>query len=273
MRVWLWLCLMLMLGPVSGRTYAQEGASLNEVEALAAQGRIMEARETLETWWTTRFSTASRIDRQRGIWLRGKLTVDPSIAEMDYRRLILEFPGGPYSDDALVRLGLSAEVRGDLREAEGFFQDLIRSYPTSPRVPEAEDWVRSHEDAIAALPAAGSVQETDRGEAGSETMAGGSEEGRFCIQLGAFGSLDRARGLAVSLSSAGYEPRIVRTPGSGLARVRLGRFSNREGAEGLARELEEKGYTAILATDAHEEEKVGGYLRSDTRFPPGDEVY
>jgi len=241
--------LTLGLSPVS----AQEGPSLNEVEGLMAQGRIMEARETLENWWTGRLSRASRTDRQRGIWLRGKLTVDPSLAELDFRRLVLEFPGGPYSDDALFRLGLSAELRGDLRGAQASFENLIRDYPSSPRVGEAELWVRTHAREMAALPR---VQPRRDSEPAAEAVAR-NEGGDFSVQIGAFRSLDRARALADQLRGAGYEPRVVRTTGNDLARVRIGRFTSRVGAESLSRDLEGRGFPVTLVTDAGSEERVG----------------
>jgi len=204
---------------------AQEGASLTEVEALLAQGSIMEARATLESWWTARFSNSSRIDRQRGIWLRGKLTVDPSMAELDFRRLVLEFPGGPYSDDALFRLGLSADFRGDLRAAEGSFESLIRDYPSSPRVSEAETWVRAHAQAIARLAQLPDTPVSDSPSLDTAAVTGPQNEaGNFSVQIGAFRSLDRALSLARQLRVAGFLPRVVRTPGNDLARVRVGRF-------------------------------------------------
>lgn len=245
--------LALGVSPVS----TQEGSSLTEVEALMTRGHIMEARETLENWWTTRFSLASRTDRQRGIWLRGKLTVDPSMAELDYRRLVLEFPGGPYSDDALFRLGLSAEIRGDLREAQAFFGRLIRDYPSSPRVPEAERWVRIHSRQVAALPPTPPPSVSAPEAEAEGEGAGAGTAGDFCIQLGAFRSLERARSLADQLREGGYQPRLVRTPGNDLARVRMGRFPSREPAEALARELEIRGYEVTLIVDAGSEEKVG----------------
>jgi len=238
---------------------AQEGASLAEVESLAAQGRIMEARETLETWWTGRFSAASRADRERGIWLRGKLTVDPSMAEMDYRRLVLEFPGGPYTDDALFRLGLAAELRGDLREASSSFESLLRDYPASPRVPEARAWLRAHAGSLEALPSAPSDPTAAGGGAGGQARP----EGEFAVQLGAFRSLDGAGSLVERLREAGHDARLVRTPGNDLAKVRVGRFSSREAAEALARELRAQGFEVTLVMDAGSEERVGRSL-----FPP-----
>ncbi|MFH1766275.1 MAG: SPOR domain-containing protein [Gemmatimonadota bacterium] len=251
MRILALACTLFVLG-LSPAT-AQEGPSLNEVEALMAQGRIMEAREILENWWTTRLSLASRTDRQRGIWLRGKLTVDPALAELDFRRLVLEFPGGPFSDDALVRLGLSAELRGDLREAQAAFQSLARDYPSSPRVPEAELWVRTHAGEIAALPPGPPPPASEP----TEEALVQEVAGNFSVQLGAFRSLDGARSLADQLRVAGYQPRLVRTPGNDLARVRIGRFASRERAEALAGDLEGRGFAVTLVTDAGSEERIG----------------
>ena len=187
------LALVLLLsGPGPGWT--QEGASLGEVEALLARGRIMEARGTLETWWTTWFSAASRTDRQRGIWLRGKLTVDPALAELDFRRLAMEFPGGAYTDDALFRLGLSADLRGDLREAQASFEQLVDDYPASPRVPEARRWISLHSRQVIALAEERSPPPSQQAERARPQVG----EGSFAVQVGAFRSLERARPLSAT---------------------------------------------------------------------------
>ncbi len=245
--------LLLLFTSVPRPGSGQEGASLGEVEALMARGRIVDARGALEAWWTTRFSDASRADQQRGIWLRGKLTVDPSMADLDFLRLAQEFPGGPYSDDALFRLGLSADFRGEAREAQAFFQELVRDYPSSPRVPEAQRWLTLHQGEVDRS----SPRRIPLARERAEPPAPSPGDGEFSVQLGAFRSLDRARTLADALTQAGYEARLVRTPGNDLARVRVGRFPSRAGAEGLARELEGKGYEVTLATDANHEERVG----------------
>lgn len=269
--------LLMALAPVVlgfGICHGQEGASLVEVEGLMAQGRIMEARGALETWWTSRFSMASRADRQRGIWLRGKLTVDPSMAELDFKRLALEFPGGPYSDDALCRLALSADLRRDLREAQGFFENLIRDYPSSPRIQEARRWISEHAAEIAALPeepSPDSLPTKPVGEAHGDTQASGvASGGPFSVQLGAFRSLERALSLAERLKEIGYRPRVVRTPGNDLARVRIGAFDARGGAEALARELEQRGFDVTLVTNTGSEERVGKLPGSESWRVPAE---
>jgi len=222
-----------------------------------AQGRILQARQTLEAWWNRAGVQASRVEWQRSIWLRGKLTVDPSMAELDYRRLVLEFPGGPFSDDALSRLALAAEESGRLREADSHLKKLIQDYPSSSLRPDALRWVREHAEDVAALPEEDLPTQEPSPEPREEEGLGD-----FAVQLGAFRSLDRARALAAQAEEAGYRPRLVRTPGNDLARVRVGRFLSREEVDALARTLNQRGFELTIATDAGREERIG--LRPET---------
>jgi len=235
-----------------GKALAQGGASLDQVEALMAEGRILQARQTLEAWWNRAGVQASRLEWQRSIWLRGKLTVDPSMAELDFRRLVLEFPGGPFSDDALVRLALAAEEDGRLREADSHLKKLIRDYPSSPLRPDALRWVGEHGGEVAAL-----SQEETPAQVSPPEPREVEGIGDFAVQLGAFRSLDRARALAAQVAEAGFRPRLVRTPGNGLARVRVGRYLSREEVDSLARTLRQLGFDLTIATDAGTEEGIG----------------
>lgn len=268
---------LLPVVALAKRVEAQTGPtppSLDLVDSLTAQGRIMAARDVLEEWLELRSASASRLDVQRSIWLRGRLTVDPSMAEADFRSLVLEYPGGPYSDDALWRLGLSAAARGDFPEAADRFSDLCRDYPSSPDVPGAEAWLAEHGTNTGSpagpLPAAGNAagngaRSGSPGAANSappnrEPPPGVSPEGSagsFSVQLGAFRNLELARGLASELSALGYEVRLVQTPGDDLSRVRIGRFPLRNEAEARARDLREKGFEATIVSDAGNEKEIG----------------
>jgi hypothetical protein len=87
--------------------------SLDVVDSLALAGRADEARTTLESWWQSERAGSSRRDRQRGLWLRALLTVDPRMAGLDFQRLVLEYPGGSHSDEAMLRLGLISAADED----------------------------------------------------------------------------------------------------------------------------------------------------------------
>jgi hypothetical protein len=261
---WIFLAAAVASCLAPGVLAAQGAGPLDQVESLMAEGRIMEAREVLEVWLDSRLVSAGREDRQRGIWLRGRLTVDPSMAEVDFRRLVLEYPGGPYSADALLRLSLLAELRGDMGEALALLERLLRDYPLSPLVEDAALWQR----ALSGDPAMGVrlAPRVDEGpplpvdpltEAAPVPLNPAEASWSFAVQLGAFSSIERARALADRLRHGGYQPRIVGIPGDELVRVRVGRFPLREEAEALAMDLEGQGYEVRVVSDAWSEERVG----------------
>jgi len=242
--------LLLLLSPASALP-AQERASLEAVEILLAQGKIPEAREVLESWWEEEGAEVDRMERQRSLWLRARLTVDPSMAESDLRRLVLEFPGGPFSDGALFRLAQSAELQGDLFQAYTHYGALLRGYPSSRHRPAAEAWLEANGARAEAMEAAASTRESGGVDEASDPGGG------FSVQLGAFRNMEGARSLAESLRSAGYDPRLVRVPGDRLIRVRVGRFQSREGADELKRTMEGQNFDATIVMDAQSEERVG----------------
>ena len=76
-------------------------------------------------------------ERQRGTWLRALLTIDPEMAALDLRRLVVEYPGGPFSDRALLRLAHGAWSRSERTAALRHLRALLRDYPESPLRVEA----------------------------------------------------------------------------------------------------------------------------------------
>jgi len=123
--------------------------TLDAVDSLTARGDVERAREVLTSWWEGAWSDAGRLERQRALWLRGRLTVDPAMARRDYTRLAVEFPGGRYSARALYRLGLEAAASGDLLEAADRFEELAAGYPSSPLRLDARGWLGAHREEIA----------------------------------------------------------------------------------------------------------------------------
>ncbi len=253
--------------------------SLDEVDSLALAGRADEARTALESWWQSERVESSRRDRQRGLWLRAVLTVDPGMASLDFQRLVLEYPNGPHSDEAMLRLGLISAASENLPRAAGYFRRLVTDYPRSPQRREAEEWLSEHlvvvEEAEAAARTAAeaareegaaapevaapevAVADTDAPEPEVDSPARPeTASARYAVQVGAFESEERARSLLAAVNRSGFLARIVRVPGSELMRVRIGAFPDQVGAFELMDRVRRRGHEATLAVDVAEEEPM-----------------
>ena len=257
--------LILVLG-VAAPMDAQE--SLDVVDSLAAAGQADEARSALEAWWESERVRSGRRDRQRGLWLRAILTVDPRMARLDFQRLALEYPGGSHSDEALLRLGLISAAGEDLPRAAGYFRTLVTDYPRSPRRRRAQEWLA--ENLVAVEEAELADAESRKLESAelefSEPEPGEPEEdasepaeavsSRYAVQVGAFEDEERARGLLASVRASGFQARLVRVVGSTLVRVRIGTFLDRTGAVELMDRVRRRGHEATIAVDVAEEEPI-----------------
>ncbi len=256
-------CLLLMALLVMGspaEAWPQAAETLDGVEELVRAGRSEEARQELLRWWNREYGDASRRDVQRGLWLRAQLTVDPRQASLDYRRLVVEYPGGPYADLALLRLAQSAFALGDSAAAREHVTRLQRDYPAGSATREAEAWwaepgplpPRAAPGRQAAAPAP--PPDADREPEGGSDLAG---EPRFAVQLGAFSVREGAESVHREAMGAGFSARIVRIGSDGLFRVRVGMFRSSDAAAEILLRLRELGFSAALARDAHLEEPIG----------------
>jgi len=230
--------------PVGAQT---SPTTLGRVDSLVAEGMTEQARVTLLAWWDGAASSAGRLDTQYALWLRGLLTVDPVQAGLDYQRLVLEYPGGPYSDRALLRLAQAAKAQGDHERARDHLRVLLRDYQASPHRLEAGRLLGSMEP-IAPPHAPVSVTALH--------APGPAATGPWTVQVGAFASPGRARDLRDRLMADRIEARLVQIPGTSLIRVRTGWFPSQEEAEALTRRLRAQDLDAAVASDAHREQDV-----------------
>jgi len=266
------LAVGLLLAPASALAQA---SALDQVEELASAGRTEEARTALTEWWGSARDGSSQRDLQRGLWLRGRLTVDPAQAELDFQRLVVLYPASPYAPQALFRLGQSAHARGDGEGARRHVDQLVRDYPTSPSRSQAETWLRSAGPLPAAataggLSAAGAAASSPPPSPPAQSDVSPStirpSTGRapapadvvldWCVQFGAFSDEERAVALQGELVSAGLAARLVRVQGSGFLHVRIGRYATREEAARQLDQLTRQGYTAAIVRDDRAEEVV-----------------
>ena len=277
---------------------AAEGVAaqaLDRVEELVRLGRTEDARTVLQEWWTRERDDAPQRDQQRGLWLRGRLTTDPSLAELDYQRLVVLYPSSPYAPQALLRLAQSAHAHGDAADAERHVAAIVRDYPASSVRAEAEAWLREAGTAPPALEAARpspSPAAGDQAPPGQTAQVGSSqpttsqppptqstpatppdgtpgirpatprppapadERLDWSVQFGAFTDQERAFALHGQLFDAGLAARLVRVAGSGFLHVRIGRFATRAEASQELQRVTALGYTAALVRDDRAEELV-----------------
>jgi cell division septation protein DedD len=268
---------------------AQTPPSLDRAEDLTRLGRAEEARGILIEWWDRESDEASRDDLQRGLWLRARLTVDPVQAELDFRRLVVLYPRGRYTPEALLRLAQASFERGDEESARGYVATLSRDFAGSPVSREAETWLRAAGPAPAPpsadvraapaaqppatarapvtgrVPSAGAdrpppaVRDPDP-EVAPERLPDSRTEpaGTYFVQLGAFAEETRAVALFEEMRSAGIDVRIVRVEGSRFLHVRFGRFAERAAAAAELERLTASGISAALVRDERSEQLVRG---------------
>ena len=265
-------------------------STLEPVEQLTRMGRTDEARDELIVWWEDERLDATRRERQRGLWLRGRLTVDPVQAELDFRRLVVLYPSGQFTPDAVMRLAQAAFAMGDEVAARDYVNTLSRDYPRSDARGRAEAWIANAgpvpppgdiptratsatstespspgpEGAPITHAASGSAMDSATAAEASATEASTTDDSavteeatepamNYYVQLGAFGEEERALVLFAEVKAAGVDVRVVRVEGSQFTHVRAGRFAERSAAVDLLEELVAQGVNAALVRDERPE--------------------
>lgn len=246
---------VLAVSGVVRPAHAQEG-ELSALERLASSGRTSEARAELVAWWDERYDEVGREERQRALWLRARLTVDPEEALRDYQRLVVLYPGGPFTDRALLRLAQAAHALGDGEQARVHVDALLRDYPRSSVTRAAEEWLRDAGDAPTVGTRAEARSSTE--DAGSAGESAPGTEGPFSVQLGAFSEPERARAVRADATEAGFDVRLVRVEGSPLLHVRIGSFAERAGAQEVFDRLAREGLQGAVVRDERPERSPSG---------------
>jgi len=278
------LVLALVLAATSSPAAAQSG--LERVQELTRLGRAEEARVELMEWWEGDREGASRRELQRGLWLRGRLTVDPVQAELDFQRLAVLYPSGQFTASAILRLAQASFAMGDEDSARRYIGVLVRDYPRSEAREQGEAWLsvagpvpppgdtptrvvddeeldaptERADTGGAATSAASARPGTDPPEQGDppedDPAAAPTAALNYYVQLGAFADEARAMTLYEQVSEAGIEVRLVRVEGSRFTHVRVGRFADRADAVERLDELTAAGISAALVRDDRAEEVV-----------------
>lgn len=75
------------------------------------------------------------------LYWRGLLAESSADAERDWRRLLVEVPMSPRSEDALLRLAQLAQLRGGPAESRVHLERLVRDYPAPASQARAHFWL------------------------------------------------------------------------------------------------------------------------------------
>ena len=244
-----WIRVLAVVGYLLTPGFAN-AQDLDEVESLALLGRTEAAREALTHWWDEHFQGGMRADRQRALWLRGLLTVDPELAGLDFRRLVVEYPGGPFAVEALIRLAGAAMARDDLAEVERLYRTVLREYPGSGHQDLVQAWLDTYARANSRETEVLDSRSSDEKSPPGDDMR---VTGVHAVQLGAFSSETRALTFSHVLEDAGVEARVVRVEGNSLFRVRVGIFDSEHDAEVERARLVELGFDATVVSNADRE--------------------
>jgi len=246
------VCGILACAVAAAPSVAQD---LDGVERRIVDGRTAEAREVLLAWWDREWDAAGRDARERALWLRGRLTLDPAEAAASYRRMVTEYPVGRFTERALHRLGSLAATVGDTLATGRWFAVLERDFPGSEGAREAAAWLAAHPGAVDRAGERPRPATASRGDASTASASGA--RGDWTIQLGAFAARSRAEGFAEDIREAGFTARVVRAAGNELWRVRVGRFADDEDARALYDRIRGAGFEAAIVPGA-DTERSGG---------------
>ena len=247
---------------------------VERARTLLEQGAGEDGRALLDS--LVRVQRAGSMELAEALYWRGVLAEKVADAERDWKRLVIEVPLSPRTADALVRLGELASMRGKTGDAAGYYERVVRDFPSGMARTKSLVWLaRSAMDGRDTEKACGWWREV-RGAAGVEgelrlqmegmegrctagapttgTPTAGSPTSRtqttggrggYSVQLAAYANRQEAEGLVTRLGAKGIEARV--DGDSAPFRVRVGRFALRAEAAQRLNALKAQGYTGFIA--------------------------
>lgn len=239
--------LLAMALPTAG-----QAPTLDAIQAMLQDGQYAEAREAINGWW----HDADRPTTDQvvlGHLLRARLTLDPAEADADYLAVVLGYPTHTGAAEALLRLGQSFLLRGDIPRAQGYLQRLVADYPGTPYHGPGSLWLARaynradrHQaacsvarDALASNPDPDLAALLRLEEAGSCRLTADQPQEAPQEQ-------PQARPAQRPAQQPARPTAQARPAASGNFAVQAGAFRQRDGAEDLATKLRDAGHQPRL---------------------------
>lgn len=139
-RKWL-IAAVLFLCPIvaDGQATAGVNPAYLRAQALVNDGNAAAGRALVDSMIAA--AAPGSNDYAEGVYWRAVLAATAADAEMDYRRIVVDFPGSPRVEDALIRLAQLEIARANYDGALRHLNRLVAEHPESPLRPRAGYWM------------------------------------------------------------------------------------------------------------------------------------
>lgn len=136
----IWCAVILALAPVSAKAQATipVDPAYKRAQALVNDGNVTAGRALVDSMIAA--AAPGSNEYAEGVYWRAVLAATAADAEMDYRRIVVDFPASPRVEDALIRLAQLEIARGNYDAALRHLNRLAAEHPDSPSRARAGYW-------------------------------------------------------------------------------------------------------------------------------------
>ncbi len=275
------LCALLFVpGLAAAQGTLPPDSLFTRAQRLVNEGAGAEARALLDS--LVRATPDGTEARAQALFWRGQLAADVAAAQLDFSRIVVEYPLSPRAADALLGLAQFEVARGDGTAAQRHLDRLVLEHASSSAATEGYFWLgRVRLDAgdgrggCAALDSAlarlrpQDVERRNMAEFAAQPCRSGAAFAaapppaaaapptqsatraptgpQWSVQAGAFGTRADADRHAARLKAKGHEARVWNASPNRLPwRVRIGRFASRAEATAVVTRLKRDGIDAFV---------------------------
>ena len=137
----IWCAVILALAPVSvveAQATIPVDPAYKRAQALVNDGNVTAGRALVDSMIAV--AAPGSNEYAEGVYWRAVLAATAADAEMDYRRIVVDFPASPRVEDALIRLAQLEIARGNYDAALRHLNRLATEHPDSPSRARAGYW-------------------------------------------------------------------------------------------------------------------------------------
>lgn len=136
---WLTGAMMLLVAPLAGNAQsAADSATYRRAQVLVSDGNVGAGRALVDSMIAR--ATAGSNGYAEGLYWRAVLSATAADAEMDYRRIVVDYPLSPRVEDVLLRLSQLELARADYDGALQHLNRLMLEHPASSTRARAGYW-------------------------------------------------------------------------------------------------------------------------------------